>query len=264
MSLMKNVLITGASSGIGKALAWECAARGDNLVLLARREELLRELKREIEAAHRVRVEVYGADVTDEPALRAAVQKATAALGPIDTVVANAGFGVGGRMETLSAEDFKRQFDVNVFGVFNTFRATIDGLKATRGRLCLIGSTCSYVSVPDTVAYCMSKYSVRALAEGLNAELAQHGVSVTLINPGFIDTEIRKLNNDQSAQPAAADPVPSWLMMGAAPAARKIRRAIARRTRERAITAHSQIGIWFSRFFPGTLALIFRLAARPR
>ncbi|MCI0492539.1 MAG: SDR family NAD(P)-dependent oxidoreductase, partial [Planctomycetes bacterium] len=174
---MSNVLITGASSGIGKALANEYASRGHNLVLLARRGELLMSLKREIESEYRVRVMALAADVTDDASLNAAVQEARKALGSLDIVIANAGFGVHGCADDLSLKDFERQFDVNVFGVLRTFYATLADLKATRGRFCIIGSGCAYVTAPDSVAYSMSKHAVRSLAEGLYVALARYGVS---------------------------------------------------------------------------------------
>ncbi|MEO5969942.1 MAG: SDR family NAD(P)-dependent oxidoreductase [Bdellovibrionia bacterium] len=254
MKNFKNTLITGASAGIGKGLAWEFAARGHNLVLLARREDLLLKIKKEIELQHSVRVLVSSTDVTDEAQLHSAVKQAVAEIGPIDTVIANAGFGVGGPFEKLSIQDYQRQFDVNVFGVLRTIYATLDSLKITQGRLCLIGSACSYITIPGDSAYCMSKFALRSLAEALYGELATAGISVTLINPGFIVTDIRMTGNDGVFNPNWRDPVPRWLMMDAGTAARKIYKAVAGRKRERAITAHSQMIIWISRFFPGLVA----------
>lgn len=254
MKTFKSTLITGASTGIGKYLAWEFAAQGHNLVLLARREKLLLDLKTEIEAQYPIRVVVKSADVTDETQLRIAVEQAALEIGAIDTVIANAGFGVGGLFERLSLQDYQRQFDVNVFGVLKTLYATLDNLKSTQGRLCLIGSTNSYLTIPGNSAYCMSKFAVRALAEALSVELAPSGISVTLINPGFIDTDIRRTDNGGVFRSNWRDPVPRWLLMDAKTAARKIYKAIVARKRERALTAHSQIGIWASRFFPGLIA----------
>jgi short-subunit dehydrogenase len=254
MKNFKNTLITGASAGIGKGLAWEFAARGHNLVLLARRGDLLLEIKKEIEAQHSIRVVVSSTDVTNEAQLGSAVEQAMAEIGPIDTVIANAGFGVGGPFEKLSMQDYQRQFDVNVFGVLRTIYSTLDTLKITQGRLCLIGSACSYVTIPGDSAYCMSKFAVRSLAEALYSEFASKGISVTLINPGFIKTDIRMTGNDGVFKPNWRDPVPSWLMMDTRTAARKIYGAIAGRKREKSITAHSQVGIWISRFLPGLVA----------
>lgn len=252
---MKTVLITGASAGLGKALALQFASRGHNLVLVARREDLLQSVKKQIEDRFTVKVFVRSVDVADEAALRLAVKDASALLGTVDTVIANAGFGVEGPFEKLTVADFERQFEVNVFGMLKTVYATLAGLKISKGRICLIGSTSAYLSLPGVVPYSMSKYAVRALAEGLHAELGRLGISVTLINPGFIATEIRKVKGQ--------DPIPSWLTMDAGKAARKIYRAVARRKRERAVTIHSQLGIWAARFLPGFVAFVLRRVSKP-
>ncbi len=165
-------------------------------------------------------------------------------------------------MEELTPEELRRQFDVNVFGVVNSIQPFLPSLKATRGRICLVGSACAYLTSPGTTAYSMSKYAVRALAEGLYAELAPYGVAVTLINPGFIQTDIRKIDNTGVLRADQADPIPAWLMMDPRVAARKIYRAIRARKRERAVTIHAQLGIWMARFFPGILAAVMRHSVR--
>ncbi len=250
-SKINTVLITGSSTGIGKALAFEFAARGANLVLIARREDLLAQIQREILEKFPVKVFTASSDVTKKEDLNLAVEQANAEVGEIDTVIINAGFGILGHVADLTTADFQRQFDVNVFGALNTFYATLAGLRKTKGRLCLIGSTQSYLSTPNATAYCMSKFALRSLAEGLHLELHQEGVAVTLINPGFIQTDIRK-NKD------GKDPVPGFLMMKAEVAACKIANAVQARKRERALTIHSQVGIWMARFLPGLAAFLLR------
>jgi short-subunit dehydrogenase len=258
MTLFKNTLITGASAGIGRDLAWEFASRGHNLVLLARRGDLLSELKTQIQAQYPVQVVIHSTDVTDESQLRLAVEKSVLEVGSIDTVIANAGFGVGGTLEKLTLQDYQKQFDVNVFGALRTIYATLSNLKATKGRLCLIGSASAYVALPEVSAYSMSKFALRALAEALYSELAPAGISVTLISPGFINTNIRRTGNDGVFNPNWRDPVPRWLMMDSKTAARKIYRSIASRKREKALTAHGQFGIWASRYFPGLIAFALK------
>lgn len=254
-----STLITGATAGIGKSLAFEFAARGHNLILLARREELLQQVKKEIQERHpSLAVFVKGVDVTDAAALSRSAEEGTRVVGPIDIAVANAGFAVGGRLDRLTVSDYQRQFDVNVFGVINTVHAVLPSLKATRGRLCLIGSTTAYLSFPGNSAYCMSKYAVRSLAEALYGELAQDGISVTLINPGYIKTDIRLTDNQGRFRAEYRDPIPAWLMMEPRLASRKIARAVLKRKREKNITAHSQLAIWGSRFFPGLVAYFLK------
>lgn len=234
------VLITGASAGIGRALAFEYARRGHSLALLARRLDKLEGLAVDLRAQFAgIKVYVAQADVTHADEVRVAVIGAEQALGPLEVVIANAGFGVGGAFERLTLGDFKRQFDTNVWGLLQTIQSTLPSLLKTGGRLCLIGSVSGYVSLPFSTPYSMSKFAVRALAEGLFLELKSKGVSVTLVSPGFVESEIRNGGGDK-------DPIPHWLQMPAPLAAQKIYRAVQKRRRERILTVHGHFGVWAS------------------
>ncbi|HET9481361.1 MAG TPA: SDR family NAD(P)-dependent oxidoreductase, partial [Candidatus Polarisedimenticolia bacterium] len=184
------VLITGASSGIGAALAREFARQGADVVLAARRLDRLRALAAEIQARGR-RALAVGCDVTVDGDVEHAAAAAVETLGRIDVVVANAGFGVVGRVEGLQLEDYRRQFETNVFGVLRTIHATLAHLETTRGRLVIVGSVAGYVAAPGASPYAMSKFALRALAESLGHELRSRGVTVTLVSPGFVESEIR-------------------------------------------------------------------------
>ena len=157
------VLITGASSGIGAALAREFARQGADLALLARREDRLRGLAREIEAGGH-RALALAADVTIDGDVERAVLATRTAFGRIDVAIANAGFGVVGPVERLALDDYRRQFETNVFGVLRTVQATLPSLKATRGRLAILGSVAGYIATPGSSPYSMSKFAVRGLA----------------------------------------------------------------------------------------------------
>jgi short-subunit dehydrogenase len=172
--------------------------------------------------------------------------------------VANAGFGVVGPVEKLGVEDYRRQFETNVFGVLETVKASLPELRKTRGRLVLIGSVAGYVSMPNSSPYSMSKFAVRALAGALEQELRPHGVAVTLISPGFITSEIRQVDNRGVHHRHAKERLPAWLLMPAEVAAKEIVSAAYRRRREAVITAHGKAFVWLQRFAPW----VFRLAAR--
>jgi short-subunit dehydrogenase len=258
MTDFKNILITGASTGIGKALAQIFASRGRNLILIARRSELLLEIKTELETQYSVRVLIHAIDVRDEAGLMTAVKASEAEIGTIDTVIASAGFRAAGRFNQLTAEDYQRQWDVNVMGVLKTIYATLPSLQRSRGRLCLIGSTNAYLAIPGKSAYCMSKFAIRALAGCLYSEFARFGISVTLINPGWINTGIRQTDNHGVFRSHRRDPAPSWMIMDTRKAAEQIYRAVSKRQREKAITFHSWFGIWVSRFFPSFVAVLMK------
>lgn len=251
------VLITGASSGIGAALAREFARQGADLVLVARRADRLTALAAEIERQGR-RALALTADVTVDGDLERAVGQARTRLGRLDVVVANAGFGVVGPVERLALDDYRRQFETNVFGVLRTVHATLTELKASRGRLVILGSVAGYVATPGSSPYSMSKFAVRGLAEALGYELAPAGVSVTLVSPGFVDSEIRRVDNTGRFQTASKEPVPGWLLMPAPRAARQIVRAVARRRREIVVTGHGKFAVFFQRHAPWLVARVVR------
>jgi short-subunit dehydrogenase len=255
----RTVLITGASSGIGEALAEEFAEQGAQLVLAARRKERLEALATRLEKVG-TRSRVVECDVTRDGDLERAVQAAVEAFGSLDIVVANAGFGVAGDFGELSLDDYRRQFETNVFGVLRTAFAALPELRKSRGSLVLLGSVAGHVSLPGSTPYSMSKFAVRAFSEGLHAELAAEGVSVTLISPGFVRSEIRRVDN-QGRLREGADQLEEHtfrsLVMPADRAAREIVSAVAAGRREAIITGHGKAAVWVQRHFPW----VFHLAA---
>jgi NAD(P)-dependent dehydrogenase (short-subunit alcohol dehydrogenase family) len=252
------VFITGASSGIGAALSLEFAREGADVVLAARRRDRLESVAAGIGAIGR-RAVVALCDVTREGDLERAAAAGRAAFGKLDVVVANAGFGVTGVLERLSLDDYRRQLETNVFGVLRTVYATLDDLKKSRGRLVVIGSVSGYIALAGSSPYSMSKFAVRALADSLGHELAEHGVSVTLISPGFVESEIRQVDNRgilRTEKPAPRIPAP--MVLATPTAARKIVGAVARRRREVVITALGKVSVFLHRHAPGLLAQIIR------
>ncbi len=253
----KVVFITGASSGIGEALARAFAEQGASVVLAARRIERLQQLATELKQVGS-KVLAVACDVTSENDLFAAVTAVHQTFGPIDIVVANAGFGVVGSFEKLHLEDFQRQFNTNVFGVLRTIYATLEDLKKTQGQLVLIGSVAGYISAPKATPYSMSKFALRALAECLYGELAPVGIAVTLISPGFINTEIRHVDNQGQFHSDVKDPVYQKIRMPVQQAAQIMIKAILSKKREKVITFHGKVALFINFLFPGLLPHIFR------
>ncbi len=254
------VLITGASSGIGEALALEYARRGHDVALLARRVDRLASVAVRVERTGR-RAAAIRCDVTDDVSVRDAVAEAVRALGPLDTVIANAGLAITGRFERLTIDDYRRQFETNVFGVLRTVQATSGHLAQSRGRLAIMSSVAGYVAAIGMSPYAMSKFAVRALADSIREELRPRGISVTLVAPGFIDSEIRRVDRSGVFHEDAPEPVPGWLRAPTGPAARTIARAIEHRRAEAVITVHGKALVHLVRHAPWTMRMLSRMLA---
>jgi short-subunit dehydrogenase len=245
----RTVLITGASSGIGAGLAREFAAQGFGVALVARRLEKLEALAAEIRAADG-RVSVHRGDVTEDGSIAAVVRELEAGEITPEIVVANAGFGVVGNAASLTLEDYRRQFETNVFGVIRTLQETLPALALRRGRFVIMGSVAGYLSGAGSSPYAMSKFAVRALAEALHGDLRAAGVGCTLVSPGFVDSDIRRVDNRGDYHESAKDPIPSWLRMPTDKAARAMVRGILAGRREVIVTFHARVIVFFARHFP--------------
>jgi len=252
-------LFTGASSGIGEALARELASQGAMVSLAARRTDRLTNMATSIVQAGGQAL-ALSCDVTRDGEPENAVRATIARFGRLDIVVANAGFGVSGPLERIVLDDFRRQFETNVFGVLRTIYASLGELKRTRGVLVLIGSVNSYLAIPGLSAYSMSKFAVRALAEAIELEMRSSGVAVTLVCPGFIESELRSVNN-RGELTRAPDPIPQWIVMPRASAARRIARAIARRQREVVLTNHGKAAVFLTRHAPWFVRAILKIGS---
>lgn len=183
-------VVTGASSGIGRALAIELAGHGYRVGLVARRKAALEELAREIcwrgGTGH-----VSAADVGDRQALHAAIRDIEFALGPVDVMVANAGIGVPTCLDPFNIAEIEETFRVNLLGVIYSVEAVLPGLLVRgRGQLVAISSMASFKGIPGESAYCASKAAVNVFMEGLRIALRDTGISVTTVCPGFVDTAI--------------------------------------------------------------------------
>jgi short-subunit dehydrogenase len=183
-----RAIITGASSGIGAALARELSARGWSLALLARRGDLLDALVKELKTPS----VALAADVTDLAAVRDAAARGASALGgDFDLAVANAGISVPTWSTKFNVDDAERIIRVNVLGTFYLFDAVIPRmLERGAGRFAGIASIAGLRGLPSASVYSASKAAMQAFLEASRVELQQRGVGVTIVNPGWVDTPI--------------------------------------------------------------------------
>lgn len=188
----KTVFITGASSGIGRALAIEYAKKGVRVAIVARRKEHLDEVAATVGAKGGVAVPIV-ADVADTASIEAALAEADEALGGLDMVVANAGAGSITHATELSVAEVVRIVDVNVRGAFVTLVAALPYLlDRKRGHLVGVSSLAGRRGLPHTGPYSASKAALSTFLETLRMDLAGTGVRVTDVQPGFVDTEMSR------------------------------------------------------------------------
>ena len=173
----KTVVITGGSSGIGRAAAGRFAARGDRVYDLSRH------------SAEDPGVIHIDADVTKPETLQEAVKAITAEAGGIDLLICCAGMGVSGAVEFIPESDLRRQFEVNLFGTIHTVKAVLPGMReARRGKIICVSSVAAVYAIPFQAYYSASKSAINAFADALRTEVRPFGISVCAVMPGDIAT----------------------------------------------------------------------------
>lgn len=188
------VLITGCSSGIGKATALAAAARGHRVYATARNPESLRDLtggplgsRGPLAGAGQIRS--LALDVTDPASIGRAVASVLEEAGRVDALVNNAGYGQYGAVEDVTAEDWRRQFDVNLFGAIDVTRAVLPAMREARcGTIVNVSSVAGKIAIPFAGPYCASKHALEALSDCLRVEVAPFGIRVVIIEAGPIAT----------------------------------------------------------------------------
>ncbi len=220
---MKNnhsVLITGASSGIGEALAYAYAGKNSTIGLVARRGDILDKVAEKCRAAGS-EVYTYPVDITDESEVIHAVQNFYQETGKIDLVIANAGVGGRDNLKRGDLTDTNRILSTNILGVSNAVIPCLPNMiKQNKGHIVIVSSIAGFRGMVDHGAYSASKAAVRILADGWRFELSKYQIHVTTICPGFIDTPLVNKNR-----------FPMPFLMDAETAALKIRSAIAKNKR---------------------------------
>ena len=250
---MKNkvVIITGASSGIGRALAKEFAAKGARLSLGARRTELLEQLQNELPETE---ILITKTDVSNEDDCRLLIGATVEHYGKIDILINNAGISMRALFEELDTKIIHQLMNVNFFGTVYCSKFALPYLLETQGSLVGVISIAGYVGLPGRTGYSASKFAIRGFLDTVRIENLKKGLHVLVAAPGFTASEVRKvaLTNDGSKQ--GETPRDESKMMSAEECARHIIRAVEKRKRELILTfVEGKLTVFLGKFFPSLL-----------
>jgi NAD(P)-dependent dehydrogenase (short-subunit alcohol dehydrogenase family) len=253
------VIVTGASEGIGRALALALAPQRPLLVVAARNFERLESLAEECRSLG-AQVLAVATDVTDESECDALIETTIETFGGIDTLVVNAGATMWTRLDALEDSDVLRKvMDVNYFGAAYCTRAALPQLKENAGRIVAVASVAGLTGVPERTGYSASKHAMVGFFDSLRIELAESGVTVTVIAPDFVVSQIHRRALGADGAPLGATPMQESRIMTAERCAELIVDAMAKRKRLLITSRRGRLGRWVKLLAPG---IIDRIAAK--
>jgi NAD(P)-dependent dehydrogenase (short-subunit alcohol dehydrogenase family) len=266
MSALKGrvVVVTGASEGIGRALCKALAPHRPKLVLAARTRERLDSLAAECTGLGAEAL-VVPTDVTDEDACRQLVEAAVERFGGIDVLVNNAGGTMWTRLDEVEdVSIFERLMRLNYLGsVYPTYYA-LPHLKRSQGRIVAVASMAGLIGVPTRTGYSAAKHAVIGFFDSLRVEMADAGVSVTLVCPDFVVSEIHKRALGADGKPLGANPMAESKIMTAEECARRMIGAIERRERLLVTSGRGRLARWMKLIAPGRVDRMAAAAIRER
>lgn len=247
----KIVIITGASSGIGKALAHEFAARGAKLVLGARRLDLLERLKEDLSPAE---VVICQTDVSVEADCRRLVEEAVARYGRVDVLVNNAGISMRAIFDEVELDVLRRLMDVNFWGTVYCTKYALPYLLQSKGSVVGVISIAGFVGLPGRTGYAASKFAIRGFLDTLRVENLKKGLHVLVAAPGFTASEVRKVALTATGEKQGETPRNEDKMMSAEVCARNIVCAVEKRKRELVLTfVEGKLTVFLGKFWPSLL-----------
>ncbi|MBI2807571.1 MAG: SDR family oxidoreductase [Planctomycetes bacterium] len=227
----KSVLITGASSGIGRGVALRLAGLGAQIGLVARNQDALELVRKEIAAAGGTAV-VLPADVTDAEQVRASVEGMIAQFGQLDILLASAGLSLRAYFESCQLEALERVMRVNFFGALYATHFALPHVKKAKGSLVAVSSLTGKRGIPSYAIYGASKFAIQGLYEALELELRPDGVHVGVVSPAFVDTPLRANVLGPDGQPWANPPAPPFRVWPVEKCVDRIIRLLVKRKRQ--------------------------------
>lgn len=197
----QTAIVTGASSGIGEAIAHELAREGANIVLAARRSDRLEALASQLEKKHGAKTLVVKTDVTRRDEMERLVQEAKDEFGTIDILVNNAGVMLLSFLKNDHVDEWERMVDVNIKGVLYGIHAVLPSMMEQKhGHIINVSSVAGHEIFPSSTVYSATKYAVRAISQGMEKELSSSGLRVTNVSPGAVSTELTQHITDSEVK----------------------------------------------------------------
>ncbi|AFD06354.1 SDR family oxidoreductase [Solitalea canadensis] len=246
----KVVIITGASSGIGKACAEEFAKQGANLVLGARQYVALCEIGQQLETQYGVRVVAVACDVTQEDHCRTLIGQAKLTFGKIDVLVNNAGISMRALFKDLDLNVLRQVMDINFWGTVYCTKYALPDIITSQGSIVGVSSIAGYKGLPGRTGYSASKFAMQGFMESLRVENLKNNVHVMVACPGFTASNIRNVALNKNNEQQGETSMDEGKMMSADEVAKIIVKGVEKRKRDLIITGQGKLTVWLSRWFP--------------
>jgi short-subunit dehydrogenase len=246
----KVVIVTGASSGIGKSCAEEFAKRGAHVVLAARQFVTLCEITADLEKNYGVKALAVQADVRQEEDCRQLIKQAVLTFGKVDILVNNAGISMRALFNDMDLSVMKSVMDVNFWGTIYCSKFALPEILKTKGAVVAVSSSAGHRGLPGRTAYSASKFAINGFMEALRTELLRTGVLVMVASPGFTSSNIRVTALNKDGESHGETNMEEGKMMSSEEVAERIVNGIAGRKRDIIMTGQGKLAVWMNKLFP--------------
>ncbi len=258
----KVIIITGGSSGIGRACVESFGKAGGTIVFTGRNEERMKETKAFL-TSNGIEHLGISMDVSSEESNRKLVEQTIKKFGKIDIIINNAGISMRALFEDLELEAFKKVFDINFYGSIYLTKYALPHLLQSKGVIVGISSINGHRSTPARIAYNSSKYALEGFYETLRMEVMKRGVHVLVVSPGFTASNIRNAALDKNGSPQSESPRDESKMMQPEEVARAVIKGIKRKKRDVLLTTQGKMLVFLNKFTPGLLdKIVYNYMAR--
>jgi len=251
----KVIIITGATSGIGRALAFECASRGARLVISARNNEKLMEVSEDLLRTG-IRILPVKADVSVEEDCRELIRRTIEEYGCIDILINNAGISMRALFEEVDLNVLRKLMDTNFWGTVYCSKFALPYLLESKGSLVGVSSIAGYKGLPGRTGYSSSKFAIQGLLEVIRIENRKKGLHVLITAPGFTTSNIRNVALSKDGSQQGETPLDESKLMPAETVARKIADAIEKRKRTLILTTQGKMTVLLNKFLPSFMDMM--------